>query len=393
MDDASGLQDVSVPAALPRLPTWAGDLAAATAIVASAFVPFPEVSGHRTSLGYLAVVLPGLLVPLRHPYPRVMLGLCLAFFGLAAATFPITPLSALPSAVGVYTIAVRADRRTSLIVAMVVATITAPMAVAAEGSAFSPLVFQVLVLLGFATVAGEAVRVRRAYVAEITARAVRAEQTREAEASRRVAEDRLRIARDLHDAVAHQITVISLHAGVASSNIETKPDVARESLHTIREAARRVLGEIGDLLATLRSSDDREHVVLTPGLGHLASLLEEFESSGLDVTSRIEGDPARLSAATDVVAYRVIQEGLTNALRHGAGRAHVLISIGPATAELLITNPVGQRPDHERIGSGHGLVGIAERAASVRGHSSHSTDNGLFRLAVVLPMSDIPAPE
>lgn len=228
MEAVGGLEDVNVPGGVPRTPAWVGDLAAALVIIGSAFVPFPGVSGDRTPLGYVVVLLPTILLPIRHRYPRLMLGLCVACFGVAAMTFPITPISAMPCAVGVYTIAVRADRRTALVTAVVVAAMTVPLAVASVGSVFDPLVFQVLVLAAFATVAGEAVRVRRAYVAEITARALRAEQTREAEASRRVAEDRLRIARDLHDAVAHQITVISLHAGVASSSIESKPDVARE---------------------------------------------------------------------------------------------------------------------------------------------------------------------
>jgi signal transduction histidine kinase len=235
--------------------------------------------------------------------------------------------------------------------------------------------------------------VRRAYVAEITARAVRAEQTREAEASRRVAEDRLRIARDLHDAVAHQITVISLHAGVASASIEGRPDTARASLQTIREAARRVLGEIGDLLATLRSSEDAEPPVRSPGLAHLAGLLDGFGSSGLDVTARVDGDVARLSPAADAVAYRVVQEGLTNALRHGSGPVHVSISVGPESTDLLVVNPVEARPGRDRMGSGHGLAGISERVAAVRGHVSHGADDGMFRLAVTFPTSNGTHPE
>jgi signal transduction histidine kinase len=384
-DGEGGPQSQAAPAVLPA---WAGDLAAAVVMIGTELVPAPGIPDDRAPLRYtLIVVLSALLIPLRHWYPRLMLGLCLACFGVAAVTSPVTPFAALPGAIGVYTIAVREDRRTSIVIAALGCALTVPLTVASVGNVFDPIVFLLLVLTGFAVVAGESVRVRRAYVAEITARALRAEQTREAEASRRVAEDRLQIARDLHDAVAHQITVISLHAGVASASIEGKPDVARESLQTIREAARRVLGEIGDLLATLRSSEDAEQPVQTPGLAHLTSLVEGFRASGLDVTSHLDGDVDSLSPAADVVAYRVVQEGLTNALRHGSGRVRVSISIGPESTDLLVVNPVGARPDHGRIGSGHGLAGISERVASVRGRTSHGTENGMFRLAVTFPTS------
>jgi signal transduction histidine kinase len=154
-----------------------------------------------------------------------------------------------------------------------------------------------------------------------------------------------------------------------------------------------VLGEIGDLLATLRSSEDAGQPVQSPGLAHLTGLLEGFESSGLKVTAHVAGDVGGLSSAADVVAYRVVQEGLTNALRHGSGLVHVSITIGPEITDLLIVNPVRSRPDHDRIGSGHGLAGISERVASVRGHTSHGTDNGMFRLAATLPTSHGTPPE
>lgn len=393
-----GVDGVDGPAAPAVLRAWMGDLAAAVVMVGTEFVQAPGIPDDRAPLrNNLVVVVWASLIPLRHRYPRLMLGLCLACFGVAALTFPISPFAALPGAIGVYTIAVREDRRTSLVTAVVVSAVTVPLTVASAGSVLDPLVFLVLVSNGFAAVAGESVRVRRAYVAEITARAVHAEQTREAEASRRVAEDRLRIARDLHDAVAHQITVISLHAGVASASLEGKPDVARESLQTVRAAARRVLGEIGDLLATLRSPEDAGRPVPPPGLAHLTDLLEGFEASGLDVGAHVHGDVAALSSAADVVAYRVVQEGLTNALRHGSGPVQLSISIGPEKTDLLIVNPVAPRPagvgDRDRIGSGHGLAGISERVASVRGHTSHGTDDGRFRLAVTFPTSHGTRPE
>lgn len=378
-------QDAPTP--VPHVPAWVGDLAAMLAMIGSVFASVPGFPDDHTPLRYVVFALWALLIPLRHWCPRAMLALSVAGYAVAAFAFPLTPATVLPAAIGVYTLAAHAQRRTSLTTPLLVGATMASLTVVSLGSVLDPFVLHVLVVIGFAAVAGEAVRVRRAYVAEITARAVRAEQTREAEASRRVAEDRLRIARDLHDAVAHQITVISLHAGVASSSLDTEPEVARESLLTIRGAARLVLGEIGDLLATLRSSEDAGQRPDTPGLAHLGDLIRRFEASGLEVDSDVEGDIFRLSAAADVVAYRVIQEALTNALRHGTGRARVSISVGPSAAELLVLNPIAAVPAREPIGTGHGLAGVAERVASVRGQVSHGADGGVFRLAVSLPTS------
>lgn len=382
-----GSKEVQVAAPMPRLPAWAGDLAAAVVIVGSSFFPTPDVSGDHAPLGYVVVLLPAALVPLRHRYPRVMLGLCLVCYGVAAMTVGITPFSAIACAVGVYTTAVGTDRRESLATAAVVAAVTASLAAVSVGGVLDPLVLLVLLLTGFAFATGETARVRRAYLTELAARAHRAERTREVEASRRVAEDRLRIARDLHDTVAHQITVISLHSGVASANIEKSPDLARESLQTIRRAARTVLGEIGDLLATLRSTEEVTRPARAPGLADLSGLLEGFTRSGLEVSSSVAGDIDRLTPAADLVAYRVIQEGLTNALRHGAGQVSLSIVIGPAAAELAITNPVGNGLDHNRTGPGHGLAGITERVTAVRGQTNHGSRDGHFQLAVTLPTS------
>ncbi|HYH11329.1 MAG TPA: hypothetical protein VD789_03150, partial [Thermomicrobiales bacterium] len=162
-----------------------------------------------------------------------------------------------------------------------------------------------------------------------------------------------------------------------------------------RSAARAVLGEIGDLLQILRSADedpDREPAP-QPGLERLEELVEQFARTGLTVNVRTEGETAQVTGAANLVAYRVIQEGLTNAHKHGAeNRAHVLISITPDSATIVVTNPVdaslpAQRASGEGHGGGHGLLGLRERVASVRGSVATGPTPGGYRLATTLPLS------
>jgi signal transduction histidine kinase len=318
-----------------------------------------------------------------------------AFSGAGAAGLVVA------SAIAMFAVAVRNDRRTTVVVAAVAAVAVVGLSLlSAIVGLFDPRDLQFAVTIGFAAAAGDAARSHRAYIEAITERAVRAEETRESEARRRVAEDRLRIARDLHDTVAHQISVISLNAGVASSALESRPEAARDALATIRSASRTVLGEIGDLLELLRAesddpSTDASRTAPQPGLDRLEELMGRFAESGLDVTLRVEGDPGRLPEAVDRVAYRVIQEALTNAHKHGIEhRAHLLIEVAADDARIVVTNPIdGGAParGERRAGNdrgGHGLLGIRERVASVRGTVEAGPSAAGYRLTATLPIPD-----
>ncbi len=389
-------KDASAGRAPRRWPAWIGDVVAAVLIVGSAAASYP---GHDllpgNPLGFAAAVAPAAILPLRRRWPIPILAACIALFAVAALAGALGPGTELATAIAVFGVAVRTDRRTTLITAVVAAVLLVGIGLLSGiGSPFEPRTFQYAITIGFAAAAGEAIRSRRAYIDAITERAVRAEETRESEARRRVAEDRLRIARDLHDAVAHQIAVISLNAGVASSTLESRPETAREALVTIRSAARAVLGEIGDLLAMLRSEETEgapsaSGAAPQPGLDRLDELIDRFRESGLDVTLRVEGDLTRLPVAADLVAYRVLQEALTNAHKHGAEhRAHVLVDVGADAARLMVTNPVVARTGAPATpaGAGHGLLGIRERVASVRGTVDAGPTSGGYRLAVTLPL-------
>lgn len=382
----------------PRVPWWLGDALAAALVVGAAFAPFP-VPGFRPTgtLAVAVVIAPALLLPLRRRRPVPVLAAIVGLFGLAALLGTLAPGVVLATGIATFAVAARTPRRRTLVVTAATALAVVLLGlVAVAGRFFDLPVVQFALLIAFGAAAGDASRSRREYIEAVTERAERAERTREAEASRRVAEERLRIARDLHDVVAHQISVISLNAGVASSAIETRPEKAVTALATIRRASRTVLGEIGDLLEVLRAGDAERAPSPQPGLARLDELVAGFADAGLVVTTRVEGPIASVTGAADLVAYRVVQEGLTNAGKHGAGdRAHVLVAVAEDEVSVVVTNPlpvarvesdVISDPDSGVVRGGHGLLGLRERVASVRGMVETGPTPGGFRLAAVLPL-------
>jgi signal transduction histidine kinase len=379
-----------------RPPSWVGDLLAAALIIGAAFAPFPQEEFRPGSLLALALVIaPAFVLPFRRRWPIPVLAVIIVLYGAAALLGTLSAGNAIAAAVAMFAVANRSTRRVTIIVAAVaVVDIVLLSLLATVGSVWDPRALQFAITVAFASAAGDATRSRREYIIAVTERAERAEQTREAEASRRVAEERLRIARDLHDAVAHQISVISLNAGVASSALESRPEKAKEALGTIRVASRAVLGEIGDLLAVLRADDPEERESRPqPGLDRFDDLVADFSRVGLTVQTRVEGDLAQVTGATGLVAYRVIQEGLTNAQKHGAGhRAHVLIDVGPDRVTVVVTNPLPVPHGDHGDPRGHGLLGIRERVASVKGDVEAGTTVGGWRLAATLPLTRKDAP-
>lgn len=392
----------------PRIPAWGINGVLAVLIIGSAFIPFSETGFRSTNLFTLIItLLPAAILPFRHRWPVAVLAGFIGFYGVGALAGTLAPGLVLAIAVAMFSLANQTNRRTTVIAgASAMLAIGVLSLLAALGSVFDPRVVQFLFTVAFAAAAGDGARSRREFIAAITDRAVRAEETKEAEAKRRVTEERLRIARDLHDVVAHQIAVISLNAGVASASLESRPEKARESLGTIRSAARVVLGEIGDLLEMLRSdSDDPADASLPqPGLDGLDELVETFAGSGLEVNLRIEGEPARVSGATALVAYRVIQEALTNAHKYGAdGRAHVLVEVADDTVRVVVTNPsrVAELSENDSNtatagagvrtgatnGTGLGLIGLRERVASVRGTVETGFVGGSYRVVATLPIA------
>ena len=246
-----------------------------------------------------------------------------------------------------------------------------------------PLLFGVVVW-GGAWVLGDRVRMRRERIAELVARAERAERDAERERRLAAAEERTRIARDLHDSAGHAINVILVQAGAARLLGGRDPERAQAALQTIEEVARETLGDIDQLVRALREDDRpaQDDGVEPPlGLVGLATLVDRHRSAGLDVAMKADGPRRPLAPGVDQAAYRILQEALTNAARHGEGSAEVEVTYGDAAVELAVSNPTG----HESAGSGHGIVGMRERAALLGGTLEASASNAVFHVRARLP--------
>jgi signal transduction histidine kinase len=291
-------------------------------------------------------------------------------------------------AVALYTVADERDegqeglRRALLAVSAVVLLVPH---ILREG--FAPEVFLGAGVWAAAWFAGDRTRLRRERIAELEERARNAE--REAERERRLAaaEERMRIARDLHDSAGHAISVILVQAGAARLLQERDPAGARAALETVEEVARDTLGEIDQLVRALREDLPPGEVEPPPGLAALEALAERYRGSGLDVTITVDGSRRPLSPAVDQAAYRILQEALTNAAWHGRGSAKVEIEFATGSLEIAVTNPAA--PDSSaRDGGGHGIVGMRERAQHLGGTLEAGADNGSFRIHARLPYGE-----
>jgi signal transduction histidine kinase len=233
--------------------------------------------------------------------------------------------------------------------------------------------------------AGDRARLRRERLAELEERALRAE--REAERERRLAaaEERTRIARDLHDSAGHAINVILVQAGAARLLQDQDLERSRKALETIEEVARDTLGEIDQLIRVLREDGSGPEVEPPPGLAALETLAARYRASGLEVTVRIDGSRRTLAPGVDQAAYRILQEALTNAVRHGSGSADVEIAFGPSVLEVTVTNPA---PAGAVNGRGHGIVGMRERAQLLGGTLEAGSADGVYRVRARLPFGE-----
>ncbi|WIB78304.1 histidine kinase [Curtobacterium sp. MCPF17_002] len=263
----------------------------------------------------------------------------------------------------------------------------------------------VLLCIAWATVTiavSELVRVRLERVAE------RRRQRAEAE-RRRASDERVRIARELHDSVAHSMSLINLQAGVALHLGSELPEQTRESLSNIRDSSRDALVELRTILGVLRAVDappdgghdgDTQAVVgtsernPTPGLDRVLALVERARAAGIDIRASIDGDPAAISGVTDRNAFRIVQESVTNVMKHAPGhRAEVSVTIGPEVVDLIVEDHPGgpgrlAGSGDQHIGpTGNGIIGMRERANAVRGElrAGPTTDGG-WRVAARLPV-------
>jgi signal transduction histidine kinase len=293
-------------------------------------------------------------------------------------------------AIALYTVAERRDEiRPRTWTVALVASIFVLLGPHLIRDGFAPELVLGAVVWAAAWFAGDRTRLRRERIAELEERARRAE--REAERERRLAaaEERTRIARDLHDSAGHAINVILVQAGAARLLQEQDLERSREALETIEEVARDTLGEIDQLVRALRENGSPEGVEPPHGLAALGALAERYRASGLAVTVRTDGSRRPLAPGIDQAAYRILQEALTNAARHGRGSAEVEIDFGPSVLEITVTNPTP--PGSAAHDGGHGLVGMRERAHLLGGSLEAGVSNGVFRIRARLPYAEVSA--
>jgi signal transduction histidine kinase len=279
-------------------------------------------------------------------------------------------------------------RETAAVVIGMFAIHVGATAIAHPGFPTTPVLFGI-VLWGGAWVLADQLRQRRRRLADLEERARRAERETERERRLATAEERTRIARDLHDSAAHAINVILVQAGAARLLQQRNPSAAQEALSTIEDVARETIGEIDQLVRGLRengATSATDTVIEPPtGLAAVQTLAERHRAAGLQVEITIDGHPRPLAPGLDQAAYRILQESLTNAARHGSGRADVQITYGPSHLELTVWNPLQPAANGEAVDGGHGILGMRERAALLGGRLEAGASDGSFRVRSRLP--------
>jgi signal transduction histidine kinase len=367
----------------------------AAGLATAQFVSMPAdrgVPGSTLALGYGLVLLHTLPLAGRRRFPGTVLALVVAS-GLAGAALFLPPFFLGPAIlVAVYSVAAYGSRWVSL----------AGLALAEVGLAAvqrTPLKLEDLALVGFtgifavAWLLGYFAHNYRAYAARLEERTTELEQAREELARRAVTEERLRLARELHDVVAHAMSVIAVQSGVGAHVADSRPEEVGKALAAIEATSRAALTELRRLLGVLRQ-DGEPQASLTPvpGLANLEGLLAEVAKAGLAVRLRVKGGPAPLPAGLDLSAYRIVQEALTNVVKH-AGPAHAQVTICYRDQEVAVEvtddgRGVAAVAGDGRGGTGHGLIGMAERVAAFGGDLEVGPrPGGGFRVAARLPLA------
>ncbi|MGP2438270.1 sensor histidine kinase [Streptomyces sp. JW3] len=247
-----------------------------------------------------------------------------------------------------------------------------------------------------AWVLGDSIRTRRAYFAQLEERAARLEKEREAQAKVAVAAERARIARELHDVVAHNVSVMVVQADGAAYVLDAAPDQARKALETISSTGRQALAEMRRLLGVLRTGEHQEagEYVPQPDVQQIEHLVQECRGSGLPVDFEVEGTPRPLPSGVELTAYRIVQEALTNTRKHGGPNAGASVRLVYFDDGLgLLVEDDGKGAPHEMYeeggldGQGHGLIGMRERVGMVGGTlDAGPRPGGGFRISVLLPL-------
>ncbi|HEU5420374.1 MAG TPA: sensor histidine kinase [Streptosporangiaceae bacterium] len=399
-------------------PAWQQDLVLAVVLAAlNAGIALPYAGQlHPLPLAMILLVLEVLPLTFRRYHPA------LAFFAVGLPRtlydqlgFGYAPLPLGP-AIAYFTVMERCSARWRwAISAILAAGIIQGQALPGHNEPYD--LFVQLFTFAAAGLAGLASRARRAYLSEMEARAARAETERDRQAALAAARERTRIARELHDVVAHHVSLMAVQAEAASSLLPAQPAEAGRSVEIIGDTARQALVELRRLLGVLRGPGEQPGAAPSPSLAGLDTVLAQVRGAGLQVDLAVEGNPGELAPGVELTAYRIVQEALTNALRHSAAsRAAVAICYEPGHVTVSVTDsgspagerpapaarqrPVpaaagqpapavaaGARPDRAApVPGGFGLAGITERVASCGGTLTVGpTSSGGFAVTARLP--------
>ena len=248
-----------------------------------------------------------------------------------------------------------------------------------------------------AWVLGDSMRIRRAYLASVEERAARLERERDQQVQLAAAAERSRIARELHDIVAHSLSVMVAQADGATYTMARDPDRAEDAMRTVAATGREALTEMRRLLGVLRTSEPATDTAPQPGVEQVTELVDKVRDAGLSIELHLHGQPRALPAGMGLAAYRIVQEALTNTLKHAGPRAHAQVTIayrddvmevsveddGPATVLVPDRCTGDRRP-------GQGLVGMRERAAVYGGRvAAHPNPDGGYRVDALLPIPTV----
>ncbi|HEY2574785.1 MAG TPA: sensor histidine kinase [Streptosporangiaceae bacterium] len=345
-------------------------------------IPAGTAAAHTPAAAFALVAVAALVLAGRYRWPVTVLALCTAAVIAYTLLGYVNGSALVAPPIALYAVAIKATPRRAIGCAVVTTAVL--MAAGAARNPFGTTAggfYIIPAMTAIACFGGIAVANRRAYVASIEARAQDA-------ARRRIDEERLRIARELHDVVAHTMATINVQAGAAVHVAADRPQAAVDALQVIRAVSKNGLRELRSILNVLRQGDEPDGPFPAPGLDQADALIASARSAGLQVTVSVSGEPRPLPAETDLAAYRIVQESLTNVIRH-AGPAAVVVTLGYTGSELRIevTDTGLGSPAAAADGGGHGLAGMRERAVSAGGSlEAGPAPGGGFRVAARLPL-------
>ncbi|MFF2863969.1 sensor histidine kinase [Streptomyces rubiginosohelvolus] len=355
-----------------------------------------EIVAVPVALGFSTVV------ALRRRAPEKMLLLAI-LVGVVQLVFNVRPgIGNFAMLVITYTVATVGERwasRLALIGSLSAAALSQLRWEAEPGGSWAQVIFVTVIMtvpFVLAWVLGDSLRTRRAYFDQLEERAARLEREREAQSKVAVAAERARIARELHDVVAHNVSVMVVQADGAAYVMDAAPDQAKQALETISGTGRQALAEMRRLLGVLRTGDAPEsgEYVPQPDVEQIEDLVAQVRQTGLEVDFKVEGTPRPLPSGVELTAYRVVQEALTNTRKHGGPDAGASVRLVYFDDGLgLLIEDDGRGAAHELYedggadGAGHGMIGMRERVGMVGGTlDAGPRPGGGFRISALLPL-------